>query len=167
MTNDPITESCISFKIGQDRFATSISYIRDILEVREITTRSDSPVFLKGVMNLRGAALPVLDSRIMFGLPATMVTDDTSILVIDLAVGGKKLRVGVMVDAVTEVIQVDVEDIMPMSSVGARYPLDFIRGTVKSGEAFIYLLDVVHVFATEELVNFHFESLTPVPVRLG
>jgi purine-binding chemotaxis protein CheW len=153
-TNDPITESCISFKIGEDLLAAGVNYIHDIVEVGMMTAIPHAPVFLKGMMTLRGTALPVVDSRLMFGLPATMVTDDTSILVIDMVVAGKKLRLGVMVDAVSEVIQIDVEDIMPLPSTGARYPLDFIRGTVKSGDAFLYLLDVVNVFATEELVAF-------------
>src|SRR5687767_7551127 len=128
MTNDPITESCISFKIGEDLFAAGVGYIHDIVEVGTMTAIPHAPVFMKGTMKLRSAVLPVVDSRVMFGLPATMITDDTSILVIDMVVAGKELRVGVMVDAVSEVIHIDVEDIMPLSSIGARYPLDFIRG---------------------------------------
>jgi purine-binding chemotaxis protein CheW len=160
MTNDPITESCISFKIGEDLFAAGVGYIHDVVELGAMTAIPHAPVFMKGMMTLRGAGLPVVDSRVMFGLPATMVTDDTSILVIDLAVDGKKLRVGVMVDAVSEVLQIDTDDIMPLSSIGARYPLDFIRGTVKSGDTFIYLLDVIHVFATDELVSFQTAALS-------
>ncbi|MBT1712628.1 chemotaxis protein CheW, partial [Fulvivirgaceae bacterium PWU5] len=78
MTNDAITESCISFTIGHDLFAAGERYIHDVLEVGTITAMPHAPAFIRGVMNLRGAALPIVDSGIMFGLPVTMVTDDTS-----------------------------------------------------------------------------------------
>lgn len=154
MTNDATIESCVSFKIGHDIFAASVSCINDILEVGTIAPIPQAPIFMKGMMNLRGEALPVVDSRTMFGLPATMVTADTSILVLDMATREKRLRVGVIVDAVNEVLQVDTDDIMPLPSTGARYPVDFFRGTVKSGDACVYLLDVVNVFATEALLTF-------------
>jgi purine-binding chemotaxis protein CheW len=162
MTNDPITESCISFKIGEDLLAAGVNYIHDIVEVGTITAMPHAPAFIRGVMNLRGAALPIVDSRIMFGLPITMVTDDTSILVLDLTAREKRHRVGVMVDAVNEVLQVETDDIMPLPSSGAPYPLDFIRGTVKSGDTLVYLLDIINVFATEELMSF---QVTAVEVR--
>lgn len=154
MMTDASKESCVSFKIGQEIFAVSVRHIHEILEVGKITAIPHAPTFMKGVMNLRGAVLPVVDSRIKFGMPATQVTEDTSILVLDLTVGEKKLRIGAMVDAVNEVFEVDAETIIPLPAIGTRYNTDFIRGTVKSGEDFILFLDVIKVFTTDELVGF-------------
>jgi purine-binding chemotaxis protein CheW len=153
ITTDATIESCVSFKIGQEIFAVSVRYIQEILEVGKITAIPHAPVFMKGVMNLRGAVLPVVDSRIKFGLPVTEVTEETSILVLDLTVGEKTLRIGAMVDAVNEVFEVNTGDIIPLPSIGARYNSDFIRGTVKAGDDFILFLDVVKVFTTDELVG--------------
>jgi purine-binding chemotaxis protein CheW len=153
MTTNASIESCVSFKIGQEMFAVSVRYIHEILEVGKITAIPHAPVFMKGVMNLRGAVLPVVDSRIKFGLSATLVTEETSILVLDLTVGEKTLQLGAMVDAVNEVFEVNTGDIIPLPSIGARYNSDFIRGTVKSGDDFILFLDVVKVFTTDELVG--------------
>jgi purine-binding chemotaxis protein CheW len=147
-------QSCVSFKIGEEIFAAGVSHIHEIVEVSKITAIPHAPVFMKGVMNLRGAVLPVVDSRVKFGLSPTVVTEDTSVLVLGLTVGDKRLQIGAMVDAVIEVLEVEAADITPLPSIGARYNTDFIEGTVKSGEDFILFLDVHKVFTTDELVDY-------------
>ena len=153
MSTDINTNACLSFRIGSETFATSVNHAHEILELTKITKIPHAPVFMKGVTNLRGTVLPVIDTRIKFGFPATAATDDSCIIVLNIEANNRNIVIGALVDSVTEVFDVLPGDIKPLPTIGARYNAGFIKGTIKSGDDFILFLDIDKVFSTEEMIQ--------------
>lgn len=144
-------DSYLSFKIGEESFATHVSKVLEILELPEITKVPNAPDYMLGVINLRSKVLPVLDTRIKFGLQPSKATVNTSIIVLNLIFEGETLTLGALVDAVEEVLELNISDIEAVPSFGSGYRLDYLSGMVKSNEKFIMLLDVDKLFSTDEI----------------
>ena len=145
--------SYLSFKLGNETFASNVSKVLNILEMMKITKVPKAPSYMKGVINLRGVVLPVIDTRLKFGMTTIEETTNTCILVLDVNVDGESVNVGAMVDAVEEVLELNEEDIQPPPSIGSNYKSEFIYGMAKKGEQFIMLLDMDKVFSTEEIID--------------
>ena len=110
--------SYLSFKLDEEVFAANVNQVLEILELPKITRIPQSPAYMRGVINLRGAVLPVIDARLKFGLGQSADTNDSCIIVLDINLGDEKIRIGLLVDAVEEVLEIDKEDILPPPSVG-------------------------------------------------
>jgi len=147
------TDSCLSFRVGQEIFAASVAYVHEILELTKITKIPHAPAFMKGVTNLRGTVLPVVDTRIKFGLPAPETTQDACIIVLNITANDKKILIGALVDAVIEVVSYSVDEVKPLPSIGSKYNTDFIKGTTKMGDDFVLFLDIDRVFSSDELIQ--------------
>ena len=146
--------SYLSFKLGDETFAANVSKVLNILEMTKITKVPKAPDYMKGVINLRGTVLPLVDTRIKFGLTATEFTANTCILVLDIQIGDESLQVGGLVDAVQEVLEIEPHQILPAPNIGSKYHSDFIVGMYKATEEqFIMILDMDKVFSVEELVQ--------------
>jgi len=144
-------DSYLTFKLGEEEFAANVSTVLNILELTKITKVPKAPPYMKGVINLRGEVLPVVDTRIKFGMDATEFNNNTCILVLDIELNGEQIKVGSLVDSVQEVLEIENETIQPPPSIGDRYKSEFISGMFLSGEDFIMLLDMVKIFSFEEL----------------
>ena len=145
--------SYLSFKLGEEIFAANVSKVLNILEMTKITKVPKAPEYMKGVINLRGTVLPVVDTRIKFGLSATEFTPNTCILVLDIDIENESLHVGGLVDAVQEVLEIEPNQILPPPNIGSKYRSEFISGMYKlSEEQFIMILDMDKVFSAEELL---------------
>ena len=145
------TKSFLSFKLAQEHFAIEVMKIMEILEVPKITKVPHAPDFLKGVVNLRGGVLPVIDARIKFGLPSIAMTVDTCILVLSIELNEENITVGALVDSVSEVFEMEEKHIQPSPSIGAKYRADFIQGMIKEKDQFMMLLNIDKVFSSEDL----------------
>jgi purine-binding chemotaxis protein CheW len=145
--------SYLSFKLGEETFAANVAKVLNILEMTEITKVPKAPDYMKGVINLRGAVLPVVDTRIKFNMPPTEYTNNTCILVMEVEVEGEQIQVGGLVDAVQAVLEIDQEDILPPPSIGSKYRSEFISGMAKIEERFIMLLNMDRVFSSDEIIN--------------
>jgi purine-binding chemotaxis protein CheW len=145
------TNSFLSFKLSGEHFAIEVMKIMEILEVPKITKVPQAPAFLKGVVNLRGGVLPVIDARVKFGLPPIEQSVDTCILVLNIDLEEENIVVGAMVDSVSEVFEMEEKHIQPSPSIGARYRADFIKGMIKEKDQFMMLLNIDKVFSTEDL----------------
>ena len=108
---------------------------------------------MKGVINLRGTVLPLVDTRLKFGMTQTEITTDTCILVLEVKVHDESINIGALVDSVQEVLELEESDIQPPPSIGSKYKSEFIYGMAKSKEEFIMLLDMDKVFSTEEMLS--------------
>lgn len=148
-------QSFLSFKLGDENFAIHVMKIMEILEVPKITKVPHAPNFLKGVINLRGAVLPVIDGRIKFGMTPIEFTINTCILVLKIAVNDENVMVGALVDSVSEVFEIEESKIQPSPSIGTKYRADFIQGMIKENDRFMMLLNIDNVFSSSEL-----ESIT-------
>ena len=134
-----------------EHFAIDVMKIMEILEVPKITKVPHAPDFLKGVVNLRGGVLPVIDARIKFGLPAIEMTVDTCILVLRIELNDELITVGAMVDSVSEVFELEEKYIQPSPAIGSKYRADFIQGMIKEKDQFMMLLDIDKVFSSSDL----------------
>lgn len=148
----PQTQSYLTFKLDDELFAINVSKVLEILEMKPITKVPKSPSFMKGVINLRGNILPVIDTRNKFCMPQENFTIDTCIIVLSINTGNDSLLVGAIVDSVQKVIDIPEESIQASVSIGAIYREDFISGIGKIDEDFIMILNIDKVFSTEEIL---------------
>ena len=145
-----IYNSYLSFKLGNEFFAAHVKNVINILELTEITPVPKSPDYMKGVINLRGSVLPIIDTRLKFGMTDTTYGSDTCILVLNVFIDGQEVDLGALVDNVQEVIKIDVNDIKPAPSIGNKYKPEFINGIIQSEDQFIMILDMDKVFSVTE-----------------
>lgn len=147
-------ETYLSFRLSEEVFAINVSKVINILEVSQITRIPKTPEYMKGVINLRGAVLPVIDLRTKFGLPEKEATVDTSIIVLSIDLNGEEVLLGTLVDAVREVLELKSEEIAPAPTIGAKYNTGFIEGMYRTDDKFIMILDIDKIFSTDEVIDF-------------
>ena len=142
--------SYITFKLGDELFAIDVARVREVLDLSEITRVPTAPPYMRGVVNVRGSAVPVVDLRLKFGLPPTPDTVDTRIVVIELELDGELTVVGGLADSVREVLELDRSEIREPPRIAMRWRADMIEGMGKKGEQFIIVLDISRVFAIDD-----------------
>ena len=123
----------------------------EILEVPKITKVPQSPNFLVGVINLRGAVLPVIDTRIKFGMSQIQYTINTCILVLSIEVNDEEVVVGALVDSVSEVFELDESKIKPTPTIATKYRADYIQGMIQEDDHFMMVLNIDKVFSSLDL----------------
>jgi purine-binding chemotaxis protein CheW len=158
-----MTESFLSFKLFNEHFAINVMKIMEILEVPKITKVPHAPDYLIGVVNLRGGVLPVIDTRIKFGMPPIKFTVDTCIVVLNILIDEESTIVGAMVDSVSEVFEIEDAQIQPSPSIGVKYQADFIQGMIKEKDHFMMLLNIDKVFSSEEIESIIDPQIDNVP----
>lgn len=147
-------QTYLSFKLSEEVFAINVSKVLNILEMKPITKVPKSPEYMKGVINLRGTVLPVIDMRLKFGMPENKVTIDTSIVVLNIEKEGEEIMLGILVDAVREVLEFRSEEIAPSPTIGTKYNSGFIEGMWRVDENFIMILNIDKVFSVDEIIDF-------------
>jgi purine-binding chemotaxis protein CheW len=145
--------SYLTFKIGKESFAANVENIQNIIEYSELTQVPEMPPFIIGVTNLRGEVLPVVDSRIKLGIPVSQVTTNTCIIVMELTIDGIHTKAGMLVDEVSEVLEIADNNIKEPPTIGMKFKTDTIPGIFSAGDKFVMLLDVHKVVASEELLS--------------
>lgn len=146
-----VTNSYLTFKIGDELFASHVSNVNNIVEASKITKVTESPEYMRGVINLRGTVLPVVDLRIKFGMPETEFTTNTCILVTEILQDNNLVQVGALVDSVQEVLELKDEQILPPPTMGNNKTAKFIKGISRPSEEFIMILDMEVVFNVDEV----------------
>lgn len=139
----------ITFKLGDELFAINVAQVREVLDLTQITKVPTSPGYMRGVVNVRGSAIPVVDLRLKFGLPRGTDTVNTRIVVLELNVGGELTVLGGIADSVHEVIELDPAHIAPAPTIAMRWRSEFIQGMGKRGDEFIIILDIAAVFSAD------------------
>ena len=148
-----ITETVqyLTFKLEDEVFALDVAKVREILEYTSITKVPQTPDFMRGVINLRGSVVPVIDMRLKFGMSATERTVNTCIIVVEVQLEDETIILGALADSVQEVVELEPEQIEAAPHIGTRLNTDFIRGMGKAGSHFIMILDIDKVFTLSEL----------------
>ncbi len=146
------TRQYITFKLGDELFAIDVAQVREVLEVSQITKVPTAPDYMRGVVNVRGQATPVVDLRKRFGLPGSTETVNTRIIVMELDLDGEATVLGGLADSVHEVIELEPGSIEPPPRIAMHWRTEFIEGMGKRGDDFIIVLNVNAVFSSEELV---------------
>jgi purine-binding chemotaxis protein CheW len=150
-TGDAPTMQCLAFQVGSEVFAIEIHAVREIIQYAGITMVPQMPTFVRGVVNLRGAVVPVIDVRARFSDLKSTVGKRTSIIVMDAVVAGERAPLGLLVDAVTEVVAFTQHNIVVPPQFGTAVPKDFIRGMGKLGDGFLPIIDPARAFDIEEM----------------
>ena len=141
----------LTFLLGEEMFAIGIQAIREIIEYGVVTEVPMTPPFIRGVINLRGAVVPVVDLAVRFGRTARDNTKRTCIVIVEIESAKGSQEMGVVVDAVSEVLEIPPGDIEPPPEFGARIRSDFIKGMGKINGKFVLLLDVNRVLLVDEV----------------
>ncbi len=141
----------LTFRLGDEVFALDIAQVREVLDYTSITRVPRTPDFMRGVINLRGSVVPVVDMRLKFGMPKTERTINTCIIIVEIKAGDESVLLGALADSVQEVIELGPGDIEPAPRIGTGLKVDFIKGMGKRDDKFLIILDVDRVFSEEEL----------------
>jgi len=145
------TRQYLTFQLGEEVFAIDVSHVREILEFSTVTKVPKTPDYMRGVINLRGSVVPVLDMRLKFGMTQTEKKVNTCIIVVEVLSENETIIVGSLVDSVQEVFELSPDQIEPAPRLGLRLNTEFIKGMGKRDDRFIIILDTDKVFNAEEL----------------
>jgi purine-binding chemotaxis protein CheW len=151
----------LTFMLGGEMFAMGILAIKEIIEYSTLTEVPMMPASIRGVINLRGAVVPVVDLSVRFGRPSVAVTKRTCIVIVEVTLNDTRQDVGVVVDAVNEVLEIAEADIEPTPTFGTRIRTDFIQGMGKVNNRFVILLDVNQVLSLDELADIAEQAEAP------
>ena len=151
LTAPPEPLQYLTFMLGGEVFAIGILAIKEIIEYGHLTEVPMMPASVRGVINLRGAVVPVMDLQARFGRPASAVTKRTCIVIVETGDADDSQVIGVVVDAVNEVLDLPASDIEPPPSFGSSIRSDFVCGMAKVRGKFVIVLDAANVLSVEDL----------------
>ena len=141
----------LTFRLEDEVFALDITQVREVLDFTTVTKVPRTPDFMRGVINLRGSVVPVVDMRLKFGMSRTEQTVNTCIIIVEISLDGEKLVIGALADSVQEVIEIEPGHIEPPPRIGTRLNTEFIKGMGKRDEQFIIILEINRIFSSDEL----------------
>ena len=146
-------EQYLAFVLGGEPFAMAIRAVKEVIQYGSLTAVPLMPDFIRGVINLRGAVVPVVDLAVRFGRAPTVVARRTCIVILEVEHGGVLVDLGVTVDHVSEVLEIGASEIEPAPSFGSTLRPEFLAGVGKVGGKFVLLLDVDHVLSIDEMAG--------------
>jgi purine-binding chemotaxis protein CheW len=135
----------LTFKLQDEVFGLAIGKVREVLDFTTVTKVPRTPDYMRGVINLRGSVVPVVDLHLKFGLEQAEKTVNTCIIIVEITI------LGALADSVQEVVELEPEQIEPAPKIGTKLNTEFIKGMGKRDEEFIILLDIDKVFSTDEI----------------
>ncbi|OGR19397.1 MAG: chemotaxis protein CheW [Desulfobacterales bacterium GWB2_56_26] len=155
MTVAGITETVqyLTFKLADEIFAFDVAKVREILELTTITKVPQTPDFMRGVINLRGSVVPVIDLKLSFAMARTEQTINTCIIVVEVYLDGETIILGVLADSVQEVVEMEPDLIESPPRLGTKLNTEFIKGMGKVENNFVMILDIDKVFSAQELTD--------------
>ncbi|NDV25782.1 chemotaxis protein CheW [Desulfovibrio sp. JC010] len=145
------TNQYLTFTLNKDIYALDIASVREVLELTPITRIPRTPKFMRGVINLRGHAVPVVDMRLKFGMSRTEDTINTCIIIVEVSFDGESTVMGALADSVREVIELTESMIEEPPRMGTTIKTEFIRGMGKQDDDFVIILDINKILSVEEL----------------
>ncbi len=165
MSVEGITETTqyLSFHLDEEEFALEISRVREVLDFTKITRVPQTPGFIRGVINLRGSVVPVVDLKHKFGIGTTEKTVLTRIIICEIAAEDGMAVIGALADSVHEVMDIEPESIEPAPKIGSRLNTEFLKGMGKRDEEFILILDIDKVFSSDEIALVSQAGQMPAP----
>jgi purine-binding chemotaxis protein CheW len=141
----------LTFVLDEEVFAVDVARVREILEMPAITKVPQVPEFMRGVINLRGCVVPVIDLHMKFGMEVTEQTVNTCIIVVEVEMDGESIVLGALADSVQEVIEMEPSQIEAAPHIGTHLRTEFLKGMGKHNERFVMILDIDEVFSSVEL----------------
>lgn len=152
MAEDTTIHQFLTFTLDEEMFALNIGSVKEVLEHTRITKVPRTPRYMKGVINLRGHAVPIVDMRLKFGLSEGELTVNTCMIIVEVRSGGDSVvQIGALVDSVREVIEIQQNEIEGPPQMGLSVDTGFIQGMARRGDDFVLILEVDRIFSAEEL----------------
>jgi purine-binding chemotaxis protein CheW len=148
---DALSSQHLTFRLENELFAVEVSKVREVLDLVPITKVPRAPDYMRGMINVRGNVVPVVDLHVKFGMELAVTSRDTRIIVMEVEVNGEALVVGAIADGVHEVTELEAGSIEAVPRIGMRWNTDFMKGIGKRNERFVILLDANRVFSVNEL----------------
>ena len=152
MATEAVPAQYLTFTLGDEVFAMDIRTVREIIQHAAMTVVPMTPDFIRGVINLRGAVVPVIDLQCRFGRAQTVAGKKTCVVIFDASGDGEKIELGLMVDAVSEVIEIAAKDIEPPPQFGTSIKREFIRGMGRVKGDFIVILEPERALNVDDMV---------------
>lgn len=152
------TKTYLTFTLAEEQYAVEVYEVKEVLEFTKITKVPRTQDYMRGVINLRGSVVPVIDLRRKFGMGETEKSVDTSIVVLEIQMNGETVTVGTLADSVQEVVNIDTSQIEPAPQIGTRINTSFIEGIGKLEDQFVIILDIDRIFSETELSSVMEES---------
>jgi purine-binding chemotaxis protein CheW len=149
------TDQYLTFTLAEETYAIEIVKVREVIDYVQVTRVPRMPAYLRGVINLRGSVVPVLDLRLILGMPSIEKTIDTCVIIAEVQVDGESLHLGMLADSVQEVIDVNPSQIGPPPKLGSMLDTNFIRGMGKRDEGFFIILNVDQVLSVDDAAHIH------------
>jgi len=147
------TDQYLTFTLAEETFAVEIVKVREVIDYVQVTRVPRMPTYLRGVINLRGSVVPVIDLRLILGMPSIEKTVDTCVIIAEVLFEGDVLHLGMLTDSVQEVIDVNPNQIDPPPKMGTVLDTNFIRGMGKRDEGFFIILNIDRVLSVDEVVG--------------
>jgi len=141
----------LTFKLGNEVFGLAIGKVREVLDFTSVTRVPQTPAYMRGVINLRGSVVPVIDLHQKFDLSQTEKTVNTCIIIVEIEMDGETTILGALADMVQEVLDINPDQIEPAPKIGTKLNTEFIQGMGKHNDSFIILLDIDRVFSAAEM----------------
>jgi purine-binding chemotaxis protein CheW len=141
----------LTFTMDEEEYGIGILKVKEIIGMMEVTTVPQTPEFVKGVINLRGKVIPIVDLRLRFAMASIDYTDRTCIIVVEVEGGSATVQIGIVVDAVSEVLTISGEDIEDTPTFGAKLDTDYILGMAKMEKGVKILLDIDRILSGDEI----------------
>ncbi len=141
----------LTFHLAGEEYAVGILQVKEIITYGTLTKVPHTPASIRGVINLRGNVVPVIDLALKFGLTASPVTDRTCIVIVEANINDARIVMGVVADSVSQVISMAGDTILPAPAFGTRVRIDFLRGMGKAGDKFVLVLDIDKVLSADDL----------------
>ena len=148
---ESVTTQYLTFKLGEEAFALDIAKVREVLDFTSVTKVPRTPDFMRGVINLRGSVIPVVDLRVKFGMTRTESSVNACVIITEVTVDGDTTVLGALADSVQEVLDLDADTIAPPPRIGTKLKTDFIKGIGKQQDRFVILLDIDRIFSSDEI----------------
>jgi len=146
-----LEQQFLTLSLKSEKYAIPVSRVIEVLEYAKVTRLPRTAVYLKGLIDLRGRGVPVLDLALRFGLPETEVAKETAIIVVEMAGGSDTMVVGLIADAVHEVVEIATDQVEAAPSFGAGSAEQFLKGVGRKNEQFILILDIDRLFTDDEI----------------
>ncbi|MDR2861160.1 MAG: chemotaxis protein CheW [Syntrophobacterales bacterium] len=143
----------LTFSLSGEEYGIGIRKVREIIGMMTVTHVPQTPYYIKGVINLRGKVIPIVDLRLKFGMEAMDYTERTCIIVVEILEEGKTIAMGLVVDSVSEVVSIREGDVDDTPAFGNAIDTNYILGMAKTGGGVKILLDIDRVFASEEIAD--------------
>jgi purine-binding chemotaxis protein CheW len=154
----------LTFAMGKELYAIRVCNVREVLTVPKVTRIPRMPEYMKGVVNIRGSVVPILDLKQKFGMGDTQMTSDTAIIVVEIQFGGdgEILNLGIFADSVKKVVAIQTSEIEAPPKIGSRIDTSFIEGMGHADDDFIVILNIAEILTAEDFKAFESAQVSEV-----